>query len=94
MFCGTPRGIYFEAYSRNIFLGFIVNSLTLSVRLSASKSAKVQAACKKLLQSEHIPIWDVAHVIGLLVSNLPAVQYGELYYRKLEIDKGFALGQN
>ena len=76
------------------FLGFIINSLTMSVRLPASKSAKVQAACKKLLQSEHISIRDVAHVIGLLVSSLPAVQYGELYYRKLEIDKSIALRQN
>ena len=47
-----------------------------------------------MLQSEHISIRDVAHVIGLLVSSLPAVQYGELYYRKLEIDKSFALRQN
>ena len=64
----------------------------MSVRLSAS--AKVQAAFKKLLQSEHISIRDVANVIGLLVSSLPAVQYGELYYRKQEIDKSFALRQN
>ena len=28
------------------------------------------------------------------MSSLPAVQYGELYYRKLEIDKSFALRQN
>ena len=65
------------------FLGLIINSLTMSVRLSASKSAKMQAACKKLLQSEHISIRNVAHV-----------QYGELYCRKLEIDQSFALRQN
>ena len=76
------------------FLGFIINSLTMSVRLSASKSAKVQAACRKLLQSEHISIQDAADVVGLLLSSLSAVQYGESYYRKLKIDKKFALRQN
>jgi len=33
-------------------------------------------------------------VIGLLVSSLPAVQYGPLYYSSLEIDKNTALRQN
>ena len=76
------------------FLGFIINSLTLSVRLSASKSTKVQTACQNLLDSKHITIRDMAHVIGLLVSSLPAVQFGELYYRKLEVNKSNALRQN
>ena len=30
---------------------------------------------------------EMAQVIGLLVSSLPAVQYGPLFYRNLEIDK-------
>ncbi|CAH3044787.1 unnamed protein product, partial [Pocillopora meandrina] len=41
-----------------------------------------------------ISIRKVAHVIGLLVSSLPAVQYGPLHYRSLEIDKNIALQQN
>jgi len=36
----------------------------------------------------------VAHVIGLLVSSLPSVQFGALYYRRLEINKVTALRQN
>ena len=38
-----------------------------------------------------ISIREVAQVIGLLVSSLPAVQYGPLYYRSLEIDKKIQL---
>ena len=76
------------------FLGFIINSLTMTVRLSASKSTKVQKACQDLLKSKHITVRDVAHVIGLLVSSLPAVQFGDLYYRRLEINKITALRQN
>ena len=33
-------------------------------------------------------------VIGLLVPSLPAVRYGELYYRKLEVNKSNALRKN
>ena len=51
-------------------------------------------ACHKLLKKSVISIREVAHVIGLLVSSLPAVQYGALYYRSLEIDKNTALQQN
>jgi hypothetical protein len=76
------------------FVGFIINCLTMLVRLSASKSTKVQTACLNLLDSKHITIRDMAHVIGLLVSSLPAVQFGELYYRKLEVNKSNALRQN
>ena len=66
----------------------------MTVRLSASKSTKVQKACQDLLKRKHITVRDVAHVIGLLVSSLPAVQFGELYYRRLQINKIAALRQN
>ncbi len=76
------------------FLGFILNSLTMLVTLSPTKAAKVHDACQGLLNSKHVTIRDVAHVIGLLVSSFPAVQYGELYYRRLEINKINALKAN
>ena len=66
----------------------------MTVRLSASNSTKVQKACQDLLKSKHITVRDVAHVIGLLVSSLPAVQFGDLYYRRLEINKITSLRQN
>ena len=69
------------------FLGFIINNLTMTVRLSASKSTKVQKVCHDLLKSKHITVRDVAHVIDLLVSSLPAVQFGAMYYWRLEIIK-------
>ena len=48
------------------FLGFIINSLTMTVGLSASKSTKVQKACQYPLKSKHIT-----------VSSPPAVQFWE-----------------
>lgn len=64
------------------FLGFWINSLTMTVRLPTTKATKVQSACQELLDSNQATIRNVAHVLGVLVSSLPAVQYGALYYRK------------
>ena len=76
------------------FLGFIIHSLTMTVRLPTSKYTKVQKACQDLLKSKHLTVQDVAHVIGLLVSSLPAEQFVTPYYRRLEINKITALRQN
>ena len=47
--------------------------------------------CSELLNSNKFSIRFMAKVIGTLVSSLPAVEYGELYYRYLEICKDKAL---
>ena len=39
-------------------------------------------------------IREVAHVTGCMVSVFPAVAYGQLFYRQLEIDKIEALSKN
>ena len=47
------------------------------------------------LRKQNAPsIGEVAQVIWLLVSSLPAVQYGTLFYRSIEIDKNMALQQH
>ena len=48
-------------------------------------------ACQQLLKGSPTSIREVARVIGLLVSSLPAVQCGPLFYRSIEIDKNMAL---
>ena len=76
------------------FLGFILDSVNMKVFLTTEKAEKVILACQQLLNKNAASIREVAQVIGLLVSSLPAVQYGPLYYRSLEIDKNTALQQN
>ena len=44
-----------------------------------------------LLASETVQIRSVARVIGHMVSSFPAVEYGPLYYRKIDKDKNDAL---
>ena len=39
-------------------------------------------------------VFQVSQVIGILISNLPGVEYGQLHYQSLEIDKIEALRDN
>ena len=58
---------------------------------SPSKAAHLKSACENLLSETKVTIRELAHVIGLLVSSLPGVQFGRLHYRQLEKDKSRAL---
>lgn len=74
-----------------VFLGFVLDSTSMRVYLTTDKAAKNVLACKQLLEKNHVTIREVSKVIGLLVSSLPCVQYGSLFYRSIEIDKNKAL---
>lgn len=76
------------------FLGFVLDSVNMKVFLTAEKKEKIILASQQLLKKSIISIRLVAQVIGPLASSLPAVQYGPLYYRSLEIDKNTALRQS
>ena len=75
-------------------LGFILDSVDMKVFLTAEKRQKIILVCQQLLKKSIISTREVAQVTGLLVSSLPAVQFGLLYYRSFEIDKNTALQQN
>ena len=68
------------------FLGFILNSLEMTVFPTQEKIQKTIGACSDLLNMVNPPIFEVAKVIGILVSNFPGVELGPLHYRALEHD--------
>ena len=55
---------------------------------------KVRSACQNLLFQKTTTIRSVAQVVGFLVSSFPAVEYAEMHYRHLELDKISALRAN
>ena len=59
------------------FLGFLLNSVNMTIRLPPTKAERVQLACQSLLHKSKMSIREVAQVIGLIVSSFPAVQFGE-----------------
>ena len=57
------------------FLGFVINSVAMTVKLPPSKAAKVKSACQDLVLNCNPTIREVEQVIGLIVSSFLAVQY-------------------
>ncbi|XP_068738595.1 uncharacterized protein [Montipora capricornis] len=66
----------------------------MTVSLTPEKIQRIKEECEKMLELTELPIWEIASLIGLLVSSFPGVLYGPLFYRHLEIDKTTALRQN
>ena len=77
-----------------VFLGFILNSITMSVKLTTDKADKLCACCNKILLQTHPTIRDVCQLIGILVSACPGVMHGPLFCKQLEIEKIQALKCN
>ena len=76
-----------------ILLGFVLNSLTMTISLTPLRALKLVNACSMLLKMEKPTIRTVAQVIGLMVASFPAIPHAQLFYRTLERDKTKALQQ-
>ena len=75
-----------------VTLGFQINSVKMTIRLTADKAISLKKDCKTLLMSDKPTlIREVARVIGKIVASFPGVMYGPLYYRYLEGDKSQVL---
>lgn len=76
-----------------VFLGFIIDSVKMQVRLTQEKKTELKQLCRDLLAQERPSIRTVATVLGKMVVTFPGVQYGKLHYRELEKEKTSALKQ-
>ena len=76
-------------------LGFVINSLEMTISLTTEKKTSLLKLCHKTMQSDQIIIRDLAKLIEKLVSSFPGVayhhHYGPLFYRDLEMAKTEAL---
>ena len=72
-------------------LGFLLNSKSMTVSLTARKKEHLLSKCKHLLKARKLTIREVAELIGLIVSSFTAVEFGRLHYRHLELNKVQAL---
>ena len=73
------------------FLGFLINSVTMEVHMTSSKSAKLIQACQNITAKKFVTIREAASVVGMMVSSFPGVRYRRLYYRSLANEKTDAL---
>ena len=81
----------FEPTQKLKFLGFIIDSVNMIATLRQEKVDNVILECKSLYKKEQVSLWELAKVIGILVSVFPAVEFGQLHYRNLELQKIYAL---
>ncbi|XP_021963322.2 uncharacterized protein LOC110858763 isoform X1 [Folsomia candida] len=73
------------------FLGFVICSIDMNLTLPISKKNNLVQKIIKYLSSNCNTIHKLAEIIGILISVCPAVKYGQLYTRQLEIEKTLAL---
>ncbi|XP_067671070.1 uncharacterized protein [Haliotis asinina] len=73
------------------FLGFVINSSSMTFSPAPSKAHSVKQACATLLNKDTCSIRDLAEVIGYIVACFPGVQYGPLHFRRLDNGKSRSL---
>ena len=75
-------------------LGFVLNSEDMTVHLSDKKRIHISELIKSTITSNALTVRDIAIIVGTLIASFPAVKYGPLFHRELEILKTKALKIN
>ena len=84
----------FDPVQKIEFLGFRLNSLTMSIALPKDKLHAIQKAARRLKEQGRVSVRQVAHLLGMLVAAHPAILPAPLHYRSLEREKLMALSRN
>ena len=66
----------------------------MTVSLTADKKTQLYKLCSHVLKGGPLSIHSIASLIGKLIAVLPRIEFGRLYYRRLERDKIKALALN
>ena len=86
-----PEKSVFNPSQTITLLGFIINSVKMTITLTDEKRAEIKKICNAILASDNVKIRDLAQLIGKLIASFPGVMHGPLFYRSLEADKTKAL---
>ena len=76
------------------FVGFLLNSVEMTVQLAPRKVTKLKELAIKTLKAKSVTIREFAKLIGTMVAAEPGVKYAAAYYKTLELDKDKALKVN
>lgn len=79
---------------RIVYLGFVLDSVDMTVTLTEEKKVKIQNFAVQLLDMGVCSVRMLAKFIGQVVASFQGVMYGPLWYRQLEKNKlsGLKLG--
>jgi len=76
---------------RVTYLGFVLDSIEMKIYLTQDKAQKLKDACDKILACSNPSIREVSSLLGLMTASFPAVMYGPLHFRLIDMDKTSAL---
>ena len=77
--------------TKDCCLNNVQETIDMTVTLAGDKTLKLHKVAMAALSKDHCTIPEVASLTGLHVSCTPGVQYVQLFYKQLEIDKAQAL---
>ena len=89
-----PDKTMFEPSTVLEYLGFVLDSVSMTVTLPLEKKTIIRDLCHLVLKEKIITIRTLARLLGLFSSSFIAVSEGKLHYRGLERDKTRALAKN
>ena len=89
-----PSKSVLQPVKRIEFLGFILDSQTMTVGLTHPKRKKILRLAKNLIHHERCSVQELAEFIGNLVAAEPSIENAPLHYKSLEIDRNAALRQS
>ncbi len=67
-----------------VFLGFVLNSVEMTVRLTFDRANSLKELCQEVLMKTKMSVRDFAVLIGKMVASEPGYQFAPLYYKDLE----------
>ena len=76
-----------QPYTQIVFLGFVLCSKSVTVRLTEERCQNIITLCVQLKNEKRTTIRSFAKVIGKLVASEPGVEYAMLYIKPLKIIK-------
>lgn len=66
------------------FLGFLLDSRTMTISLPCSKIQTIQSLVREIWDQDRVSVLKLSQLLGMLVATHPAVLPAPLYYRQLE----------
>jgi hypothetical protein len=79
-----PLKSVFKPVQVIVFLGFVLNSLSMLVTVTPERIHSIIELCEDLLKTNYIILRDFARLIGKMVACEPGMQYAPLFYKDLE----------
>ena len=79
-----PQKSIFEPRQQIIFLGFLLCSVTMTVRLPPERRQEIVSICTNILIKHRVTIRKFSQLIGKLVATQQGVEYAPVFYKPLE----------